>query len=217
MKRTIILAATVAAMAAGASRAADYYGGAPYPATPAAYIAQNTWTGPYIGANIGYQFGNTSFFNLEPSGVAGGVQGGYNWQFGQIVVGGEADFQFSGADDTTFAAYKFSNPWFGTVRARLGYAMNNILFYATGGFAYGKGELDYLGFSEDHILGGWSVGAGLEVGLTRNLSARAEYLFVDLSPTNYVFSNMNAGIEFEHRALRPELPVLTPSIRGADI
>ena len=195
MKRTIILAATVAAMAAGASRAADYYGGAPYPATPAAYIAQNTWTGPYIGANIGYQFGNTSFFNLEPSGVAGGVQGGYNWQFGEIVVGGEADFQFSGAEDTTFAAFKFSNPWFGTVRARLGYAMNNILFYAAGGLAYGKGELDFLGFSEDHILGGWSVGAGLEVGLTRNLSARAEYLFVDLSPTNYVFSNMNAGIK----------------------
>ena len=73
--------------------------------------------------------------------------------------------------------------------------MNNILFYATGGLAYGKGELDFLGFSEDHILSGWSVGAGLEVGLTRNLSARAEYLFVDLSPTNYVFSNMNAGIK----------------------
>lgn len=199
MKRTIILAATVAAMAAGASQAADYYGGAPYPATPypatpAAYIAQNTWTGPYIGANIGYQFGSTSFLNLEPTGFAGGVQAGYNWQFGQIVVGGEADFQFSGAEDT-FAAYKFSNPWFGTVRGRVGYAMNNILFYATGGLAYGKGQLDYLGFSEDHVLGGWAIGAGLEVGITRNLSARAEYLFVDLSPENYVFSNMNAGIE----------------------
>lgn len=195
MKRTIILAAAVAAMATGASRAADIYRSSPYSATPAAYIAQNTWTGPYIGANIGYQFGSTSFLGLEPSGVMGGVQGGYNWQFDQVVVGGEADFQFSGAEDTTFATYKFSNPWFGTVRARLGYALNNILFYGTGGLAYGKGQLDYFGFSEDHILGGWAVGAGMEVGLTRNLSVRAEYMFVDLSPTNYAFTNMNAGIE----------------------
>ncbi len=195
MKRTIILAAAVAAMATGASRAADIYRSSPYSATPAAYIAQNTWTGPYIGANIGYQFGSASFLGLEPSGVMGGVQGGYNWQFDQVVVGGEADFQISGAEDTTFATYKFSNPWFGTVRARLGYALNNILFYGTGGLAYGKGQLDYFGFSEDHILGGWAVGAGMEVGLTRNLSVRAEYMFVDLSPTNYTFSNMNAGIE----------------------
>ncbi len=194
MKRTIILAAAVAAMATGASRAADIYRSSPYSATPAAYIAQNTWTGPYIGANIGYQFGSASFLGLEPSGVMGGVQGGYNWQFDQVVVGGEADFQISGAEDTTFATYKFSNPWFGTVRARLGYALNNILFYGTGGLAYGKGQLDYFGFSEDHILGGRAVGAGME-GLTRNPSVRAEYMFVDLSPTNYTFSNMNAGIE----------------------
>ena len=161
MKRTIFLAATVAALAAGATRAADIYGGAPYLGTPAAYIAQNNWTGPYIGANIGYQFGRTTLFNMEPSGATGGVQGGYNLQFGQIVVGGEVDFQVSGAEDT-FAPYKFSNPWFGTARARLGYAMNNILVYATGGLAYGKGQLDYLGISEDHTHGGWAVGAGLE-------------------------------------------------------
>ena len=56
----------------------------------------------------------------RPSGVAGGVQGGYNWQSGQFVFGGEADLQISGADDT-FAPWKFSNPWFGTVRGRAGY------------------------------------------------------------------------------------------------
>ncbi len=159
MKRTILLAATIAALAAGTTRAADIYGGAPYAATPAAYIAQNNWTGPYIGANIGYQIGKTSLFSLEPSGLAGGVQGGYNWQFGQIVVGGEADFQVSGAEET-FAAYKFSNPWFGTARARLGFAVNNILAYATAGLAYGKGQLDYLGFTEENTHGGWAAGVG---------------------------------------------------------
>ena len=57
----------------------------------------------------------------EPSGIVGGVQAGYNLQSGQFVFGGEADINLSGADDT-FAPWKFSNPWFGTVRGRAGVA-----------------------------------------------------------------------------------------------
>ena len=72
----------------------------------------------------------------------GGGQIGYNWQSGQWVLGIEADIQGSGANDT-FAAYKFSNPWFGTVRGRAGYAMNNVLLYVTGGLAYGGGRVDF--------------------------------------------------------------------------
>ena len=57
------------------------------------------------------------------------------------MFGVEADLQGSAADDT-FAAYKFANPWFGTIRGRAGYAMNNVLIYLTGGFAYGGGRVD---------------------------------------------------------------------------
>ena len=47
----------------------------------------------------------------------GGGQIGYNWQVHpNWVLGIEADIQGSGAEDT-FAAYKFSNPWFGTCAA----------------------------------------------------------------------------------------------------
>lgn len=198
MKRTIILAATtaatMAAIAAGGTRAADIYGRGPYAAPPVAYVAQS-WTGFYVGANVGYQFGKTTaVFSMEPSGVTGGLQAGYNWQFGQFVIGGETDFQLSAAEET-FAPYKFSNPWFGTARARLGYALNNILFYGTGGVAYGRGELSYFGQSEQHLLAGWTAGAGLEVGFTPNVSVRAEYLFVDLAATNYALTRMNTGIE----------------------
>ena len=52
------------------------------------------------------------------------------------MFGVETDVQFSGADDR-FAPWKFTNPWFGTLRGRAGYAMNNILFYGTVGLAYG--------------------------------------------------------------------------------
>ena len=58
------------------------------------------------------------------------MQAGYNGQYGQFVFGGETDMQVSDADDT-FAPWKFSNPWFGTLRARAGFAMNNMLFYGT--------------------------------------------------------------------------------------
>lgn len=192
MKRTVLLAMIAAAFAAGATRAADLYGG-PYAAAPVAYPAK-TWTGPYIGANVGYQLGSVTNSGADPRGVAGGVQGGYNWQYNQLVLGGEVDIQLSDADDT-FAAYKFSNLWFSTLRGRVGYAMNNILLYGTGGFALGQLRAEFLGATETHLLGGWSVGAGLEVGLTPNWSARAEYMFVNLSGTNYVLTGMNQGIE----------------------
>ncbi len=197
MTRTVILAVGVAVIAASATRAADLYGGEPYYA-PAPYaaapVAARNWAGPYLGANLGYQFANTTVFGIEPNGLVGGVQGGYNWQFDQVVIGGEADFQFSGAEET-FARYKFSNPWFGTARARLGYALNNILFYGTAGLAFGQGQLEYLGASKRHTHAGWTAGAGMEVGLTPNWSARAEYLYVDLSDVNYVLAGMNTGIE----------------------
>ena len=126
----------------------------------------------------------------------GGVQAGYNWQNGQFVFGGEADFQFSGADDT-FAPWKFSNPWFGTLRARGGLALNNVLFYGTVGFAYGRvrGENVAIGFTETKVHGGYVVGGGMEVGLTPNWTARAEYLYVDLNSRGYLLTGNDNGLE----------------------
>ena len=91
-------------------------------------------TGAYLGGHLGYQWGNTTHNPTHPSGLAGGIQGGYNWQTGALVLGGEADLTISGAHDT-FAPWKFSNPWFGTLRARAGYGFSNILVYGTVGLA----------------------------------------------------------------------------------
>ena len=67
----------------------------------------------------GYEWGKVTNFSGDPSGIAGGGQLGYNWQVGQFVFGAETDIQVSGADDT-FAPWKFSNPWFGTLCGRAG-------------------------------------------------------------------------------------------------
>jgi outer membrane immunogenic protein len=153
--------------------------------------ARYGWSGAYVGLNLGYLSGS-GLLGARPHGIFGGVQAGYNWQVGPVVFGGEADLQATGAEDT-FAPYKFSNPWFGTARGRLGYAFENVLFYATAGLASGKGRLQMPGLSENHTHFGWAGGVGVEFGLTPGWSAKAEYLFVGLADKTYVLSGIRGG------------------------
>jgi outer membrane immunogenic protein len=144
---------------------------------------------------------------LHPHSFVGGGQLGYNWQAGSIVAGLEADFDYfhmnaartvSGVYPCCAASSPFtltqsvSTNWLFTARPRVGWAANNWLFYATGGLA-----VTDLGTSQtftDPVLSffnalesinasstkvGWVAGAGVEYGLSRNWSVRAEYLHVD--------------------------------------
>jgi outer membrane immunogenic protein len=190
-----IMAATVATAvaASGTALAADLpRGPSPYYA-PAPMNVYN-WGGAYAGLNLGYEWGKVTNSNIDPSGILGGGQVGYNWQSGQFVFGGETDLQGTGADDT-FAPYKFSNPWFGTLRARAGFAMNNVLFYATAGLAYGdvKGEWNALDETKTEI--GWTGGLGMEVGFTPNWSAKVEYLYMDLADRAFTITGVNNGFQ----------------------
>jgi outer membrane immunogenic protein len=197
MKKLILAMMTVAGMAAASSAAfsADIpRGPSPYYSAPAATGSYYNWAGPYAGINIGYQWGKVVNNVTDPSGIAGGLQGGYNWQSGQFVFGGETDLQVSGADDT-FAPYKFSNPWFGTLRARAGMAMNNILFYGTFGLAYGGLEGELIGLSESKTHIGWAAGLGMEIGFTPKWSAKVEYLYTDLSNRAYSITGVSNGLE----------------------
>ncbi len=168
-------------LAAGAARAADL---------PRVFAAPETypvysWVGPYVGVNVGYQWGSATNAGADPSGVMGGFQGGYNSQLGRFVLGVEGDLQASAADDM-FAAWRFKNPWFGTLRGRAGYAMDNVLLYATFGVAYGGGVIETGGNSEANTHVGWAGGVGMEIGLTSDWSAKAEYLFIDLTDQRYL-------------------------------
>jgi outer membrane immunogenic protein len=137
-----------------------------------------SWTGFYAGVNLGYGFGNNdpdygahSFVFHAPaqiigagavwagqsslSGVIGGGQIGYNYQFNPwLVVGFETDIQGADLRSHSFSittpdlfpvphfgtAYaRQSVDWFGTVRGRIGVTPFDarLLIYGTGGFAYG--------------------------------------------------------------------------------
>jgi outer membrane immunogenic protein len=192
MIRFACAAALLATVAAGAATAADL----PHPSyyTATAPLSAYSWTGPYLGGNLGYEWGATSNNPTRPSGFAGGIEGGYNWQTGQLVLGGEADVALTGADDT-FAPWKFSNPWFGTLRGRAGYAVNNFLIYGTAGLAFGELQAQTVGLvSESHTNVGWTAGVGVEAGLAANLSAKVEYLFVDLASNTFTVTGTSNGL-----------------------
>jgi opacity protein-like surface antigen len=86
--------------------------------------------------------------------------------------------------------------YLGTARARLGYALSpTLMTYVTGGFAFGGADLTgmvrqtlYPSFLYSDPgkadlyknLYGWTVGAGGEIALSRNTSAKMEYLYYDL-------------------------------------
>ncbi|WP_024514085.1 outer membrane protein [Bradyrhizobium sp. Tv2a-2] len=155
-----------------------------------------SWAGPYLGGNLGYDWGTVSNNVTKPSGISGGIGGGYNFQNGgPWVFGVEGDLELTGANDT-FAPWKFSNPWFGTVRGRVGYAFNNILFYGTGGLAFGELRAETFGLSQSHTSAGWTLGAGAEFGLAQSWTAKIEYLYVDLSESQFAITGISNGYSF---------------------
>ena len=123
------------------------------------------------------------------------------------MFGVEGDLQATGADDT-FAPWKFSNPWFGTVRGRAGYALSNILFYGTAGLAFGELRGETFGLSESHTTAGWTAGVGAEFGFAPNWSAKIEYLYVDLSEQPLHYHRRLERLPVRNGARRRELSLL---------
>jgi outer membrane immunogenic protein len=154
------------------------------------------WSGYYIGGNVGAGVGRTSFtavmpgLSVSPSdeirGFVGGGQGGFNWQFGSWVAGVEADLQFSNQrNGVTVAGTQFANTltYFSTLRGRIGYSMDEWLFYVTGGGGYTGNEDSYSfpilgGFSDSQSFPLWAVGVGVETQIWDRWTGRLEYLYL---------------------------------------
>jgi len=165
-----------------------------YKAPPAPAAQVYNWTGFYLGANGGGGWGH-SFWSANGTGIglAGGQAGGtvgYNKQLGNIVFSVEGDIDWSGFDGSRTSAgcpvnCSTSDSWLSTERGRIGYAFGGIMPYVTGGLAVGDVRAAALGIgSGDAVNAGWTLGAGLEVALPGNWSAKAEYLRVDLGHFN---------------------------------
>jgi outer membrane immunogenic protein len=192
MKRTLI-AGALALAAAGQAFAADLPMPGP-PVPPAAYMPVMplyNWTGIYLGVNGGYAFGTGTFATgatVSPGGaVLGGTLGG-NYQMGAFVIGLEGDGDWSNVDGTTTTTCSFcevKSTWLATVRGRAGYAWDRVLFYGTGGAAFGNVQGGAIGGPFDSgTQVGWTAGAGVEYAFLPNWTAKVEYLYVNLGTLN---------------------------------
>jgi outer membrane immunogenic protein len=162
-------------------------------------IAGNGLTATVATAAIGNATSNMN-------GWLGGAQAGYNWQVQRWVFGFEGDIQAtSQKDDPTFCGTPgcplgsligtstTKLPWFGTFRGRVGFTqdfgLTPVLFYVTGGLAYGEIDSTYTGGLVGGPMGtvninstraGWTVGAGSEARVAQsNWTVKLEYLYMD--------------------------------------
>ena len=209
-----VLPATVAmiALAAmlGSANAADLSRRAP-PVKAPAYIPPPvfSWTGFYIGvhgAGAAASWTDTATTaalvpagvttDNNASGVLGGVQAGFNYQFSNIVAGVEVEYAVADVRNTTALPFPAigvtaSNDLtgLGTVTGRLGWATGRMLLYAKGGLAWGQGHTSVtvpavVSFSDSYSRTGWTAGAGIEYAFWNNWSAKLEYDYIDLGTSS---------------------------------
>ncbi len=194
LKHTRILVAAAAILGLpAAAMAADLpvQQQAPVAYTPVASVYD--WSGVYVGAHVGYGWGETGtniagLPDFDGDGFLGGLQAGYNAQWGNIVGGVEIDGSWSGVEGSTLAGAVDSDlNWVGTARVRVGYAIDRFLPYITGGLALGEVEIqnNVTGFSESNTHLGWTIGAGVEAAVTQNITVKGEYAYIDLQDENY--------------------------------
>jgi outer membrane immunogenic protein len=193
MVRVLLSSAAVLSLVASAS-AADLprrYNPMVTKAEPM-YSPVYNWTGFYLGIQGGGAWGDSEWSSSDSFNVSGGLIGGtigYNWQAGSMVLGLEGDAAWTNISGDTNSCIatncETSVNWLGTVRGRLGFAFDRIMPFIAGGLAFGNVEANPAGGAgRTETQFGWTIGAGLEVALAGNWTAKAEYLYVDLGDFN---------------------------------
>jgi outer membrane immunogenic protein len=253
-----ILGLTLSSVAALASaNAADMYRASEAGGYKDGYAPTAVWTGFYAGVNAGYESANwqarptlidPGFIqayqaylppqltkDFSDSGALGGFQIGYNYQSGRLVLGVEADYDFSdlkASRDTGVIAGPFPTPVhnaqftekadsqnLATVRGRLGAAFDNFLIYGTGGLAVTaahfspgvtllNGTQPYSGSGASETKTGWVAGGGVEFMLNSAWSIKAEYLHADFGSESARLAD-GAGAVIDSKA-----SLTTDTVRG---
>ena len=231
MKRLILAVAGTVAIGSVSAWAADLPS---RPMTPAAIMAPvpaYNWTGIYLGINGGYGFGKQDplslfsndydAFNYDASGWLVGGTFGAQIQSGHVVIGVEADIDWTNIEGlatgpviklgvlqgTGTLSSKVSS--ISTLRTRIGYAQDNLLFYGTIGVAVVDSTSTFtqtVGFtcgttvpcsSKSDLHAGLAAGAGVEYGFTPSLSAKFEYLWIGAGAGNTLKENITrAGLNW---------------------
>jgi outer membrane immunogenic protein len=227
MKTAFLTSASIAAvLLATGAQAADLGRRPVYKAAPPP-VSVWSWTGVYVGANVGAVRGRSTIDNGPPginglwlpgpssnngTGFIGGLQAGYNWQISQAVIGIEGDISWSSLSRSTTVLttgpdiYSSRLTWLGTIRGRLGWAFDRVLVYGTGGVAFANLSNQYTSLggilftaTPESSRTGWTAGGGIEYAWTDHWTVKAEYLHVDLSSKNALSTAGSYAFVFKDR------------------
>jgi outer membrane immunogenic protein len=196
------MAALLLAVSVAPAFAADLPSTKSPPAPPPEFappVDPGIWGGLFVGGLAGVGVSASEFGDpvaVNGTAFTGGLGVGYNFLIANhYVLGGVADIGYLGPIGGNSVVSSSQGGVFGTVRLRFGYAMDRLLVYGTGGLAYAGGLypksfysstgslLYYSGpisgtlISNNGVLPGYAVGAGLEYALNNRWSVSAEYLY----------------------------------------
>jgi opacity protein-like surface antigen len=214
MKGMFFGGVTALALLAGPALAADI----PVKAPPMGSAVWN-WSGIYVGGQAGVNYGTTQSIDgdsgaaitdkYHPVGMLLGGTVGLNRQFGNIVIGAEADIGWTNKRDSTAdippfnTAFfeRFDERWLATYRGRLGFVFGsrgNWMIYGTAGGASADVRIEVNSgggaqISESRTLTGWTAGGGFETLLGPNWSLKSEVLFVSFDDKAYFTPSPNGS------------------------
>jgi outer membrane immunogenic protein len=187
------------------------------PVAPVAYVPAFSWTGFYLGGELGWIQTDPKYTTgvlllgapfvvssaSSRNGLTYGVLGGYNYQAGNLVLGVEGDFFGLTVGEIRYTAITGDfltahSKWGGSVRGRLGYAADRALFYVTGGAAFISNEssipLTGISVGGDGTRLGWTVGAGLDYAITNNWFTGIEYRYSQYEAKTLVYPTPILGL-----------------------
>jgi outer membrane immunogenic protein len=217
MRKSLLIGVCASALLAGSALAADL----PVKARPApiAPIPVFSWTGFYLGANIGGAWSNSTLtdsatganFSTNNSGFIGGGQFGYNWQFNNNwVLGIEGDIDGTTISKTSNGVFvpgigtlqaSLNTDWVATLAGRIGYTFDHWMFYAKGGGAWVQDSATLRNLttgasvSASHTNSGWMAGAGVEWAFAGPWSAKVEYNHIGLDTESVSTLNLSRDID----------------------
>ncbi|KXF77845.1 hypothetical protein ATN84_10445 [Paramesorhizobium deserti] len=159
----------------------------PEPAAPIEVAPQPTWAGGYIGIDGAWtwgKFGTDAVGDIKDNAPKLHGYAGWNFQHDNIVYGIEGDAGYSWLKDDN-GGIEAKQGFDGSLRARVGYAMDPALLYVTGGVAGSQIKLDDGIDNESKFRAGWTAGAGAEAFITQNIIGRVEYRYTDFGDKDY--------------------------------
>ena len=166
------------------------------------------WSGLYMGVQIGGGSGtfdtsngtnSTSYKSDDGDKTTGGVLMGWNFQHGSVVYGVEGGLSINEIKGThngsVVASHTTDYVWHAEARARLGYAVGAFLPYVSAGVLVGEffqqSAPGATGPTGDlNIDMGYTVGAGVDVRVTPNVTIRSEYAYQNYGDKSYTLASV---------------------------